>query len=151
MWYLCNPLPPSPPHPPHPPPAPGSLTSKPKHLTTGVFLSGQLSGLPARIRGPLSVQLLVCLPQALPRLSPLPLLPPLRSALQKQCRAPPRVPLQAEQRRRPPTPALTGSAREPALSVYRLERSVQQDQLLALIAPMVVEAAGSCLLPGEAA
>ena len=76
MWYLCNPLPLSPPRTPHHPPPPGSLTSKPKHLTTDVFLSGQLSGLPAGIRGPLSVQLLVCLPQALPRLFPLPLLPP---------------------------------------------------------------------------
>ena len=69
-WCLCNPLPP----PPSPPP--GSLTSKPKHLTTGVFLSGQLSGLPARIRGPLSVQLLVCLPQALPQVLPTSSAPP---------------------------------------------------------------------------
>lgn len=58
---------------------PGSLTSKPKCLTTGAFLSGQLSGCPASKKGPLccipSMWLLVCLPQAPSRFSALPLLP----------------------------------------------------------------------------
>lgn len=58
---------------------PGSLTSKPKCLTTGALLSGQLRGHPGSKKGSVfcipSMWLLVCRPQAPSRFSALPLLP----------------------------------------------------------------------------